>query len=200
MKAFAGHTKTIVRPINRERVCGRCGAVYKTSSNNKNHCHIVPLSDYDKKVLSDFRAVCARYGLKHTRIYQQLIGRKHLFFWQLAAGRHMASGTKDRFVLILRRFIDDIQKGLYDFQVTPKLWAFRYTVALVRRMEPRPSECPQKVPGCGGAFYKGDCPRNWKACELSRKINGQLQTERDLEVLARSILAERGLDGKISCG
>ena len=165
--------------------CPGCGTeFYRAKWSDKRLCNPAcggaRLTDYDKKVLSDYRSLCQRYHLSAHKTFQQLTGHPWRYFYYLTGrldkrksgveGRY-STATKNRYIAVIKRIVDDIQAGKYEvtldrISLDPQTHTLQPRNRLERRLSPGRPECPMKLVHCAGGLYPGDCPRHWRECPL----------------------------------
>ena len=161
--------------------CPGCGTEFwRVKWTDKRHCNPLctgaRLTDYDKKVLSDYRAMCTRHHLSVPMTWQQLTGKPSRHFYYLTErlncgwGR-FSTATKNRYIAVIKRIVDDFNAGMYEVtldRVTVDVLRKKPMLMnrLERRLSPGRPECPMKLSHCAGGLYPGDCPRHWRECPL----------------------------------
>jgi hypothetical protein len=174
--------------------CPGCGTEFwRAKWSDKRYCDPLctgaRLTDYDKKVLADYRALCTRYSLAAHKTFEQITGHPWRYFYYLTQrlekrkktaknrrkdkytrGRY-STATKDRYIAVIKRIVDDIHAGKYAvvldrISLNAVTRSLMRKNRLVRRLSPGRPECPMKLVHCAGGLYPGDCPRHWRECPL----------------------------------
>jgi hypothetical protein len=136
-------------------------------------CRKAKLSDYDKRVIAQFRALCQKYQLSMSAVLTYITGRnfhgqalRRFYRPPHAAGRSMTPATKDRYMMMIAKFTRDFLNGWYDILPLSRTCANKVFKQVGRRSAPRQRDCPRGLPHCTGGLFPGDCPRRWGQCPL----------------------------------
>lgn len=166
-------------------ICPTCGAkfwrtnVAKIFCNEK--CEGSRLTPAERLIVNYFIATCKRYGLLPGKIFLQLahcVNMEWFRFTQTEKYGHIGKQRKDRFLMVLKKFLVDIRAGWYDIERWPAVTPWQEMIdklhyerdfmpVLRRRMTPAKPTCPMKYPHCKGAVLVGDCPRAFRDCAMT---------------------------------
>jgi hypothetical protein len=157
-------------------VCAGCGGDFWKTHNARIYCNDAcsgarPTAS-DRLVMNNFIATCQRYRLLPMRTFQDLTGCDPKSWWRFSKPEkygHIGKERKDRFVMVLKKFLADVALGWYDVEERMSLYrgAMKLVGTAKRRMTPGQPHCPMKFSHCRGALLAPDCPRQLRDCPMS---------------------------------
>lgn len=155
--------------------CETCGAQFWRTHNAQRFCNpkcqAARLTDADKLVVNLFIETCKRYRLPPPGTFYFLThtgNREWSRFSKPERYRGIGKARKDRFVVVLKKFLVDLKAGWYDIEHRMGTVSYEeYRGFLTRRMTPGQPFCPMKLPTCAGGLNKGDCPRRLSGCAMT---------------------------------
>lgn len=135
----------------------------------------------ERMIVNAYIATCKRYGLLPKKTFLQLAHCDQKEWYRFTGTErygHIGKQRKDRFLMILKKFLVDLRRGWYDIERWPAVTQFQkmidqfhygrdYMPMLKRRMTPAKPTCPMKYPHCKGAVLPPDCPRAFRDCSMS---------------------------------
>jgi hypothetical protein len=144
-------------------------------------CSGTRLTDADRLAINLFRQTCRRYYLPTVKVFSKIAHCYKITWLRFSKPEkysHISKERKDRYLLVIKKFIADLKAGWYDvdrFEMTNRWGKFvakrnngtNFIVDWRRRRTPGQPYCPLKIPTCRGAFLVGDCPRNLRDCPKS---------------------------------
>lgn len=144
-------------------ICPTCGGKFFRTHNKTIYCSEqccgARPTDRERLVINSFIEQCKKHELRADLVFAHITHRDHKEWYRFSRPEkygHVSKERKDRYVMLIKKFIADLIGGWYDLEPV-----FR------RRMTPGQPHCPMKIPSCKGAFLKGDCPRSLRDCDMS---------------------------------